>query len=260
MADSTTDRVEIQASEVARGCQNRKRRLVRRFLFSSALLVLTALIAANFCYIPPRQLTILGSDRQPATEALVAYRYVGYRFNLVDSTLWFRPGALVRADRQERIELPALLTRKPGFLDAWPQHQLELVYDPRSHVAIRVGRLKESRPGDYELNADGTEIVLVDRTNDPEKWEQTLEMLSAALLDPSWGGPERRGEAERRIATTRADREFLLSALRRELEGLLARHGAGADAQGRPWRERLARWPKRLEELESWLGRSAVAK
>jgi len=219
---------------------------------------------------------VLRADGSPAAGAWIAFHYRGHRCNFVDSIEYVRGGGVVRADAEGRVVLPGRFYRKAPF-DAYLQPWIDLLYDPGSHYASMAGRRQVSHAGFLESRANGSELVVTDRSGNPTAWERSLEELYALISYELVHRVE--SDREPRIRVSRDQLRELADALRSDYRALVERHGdtprqppepdayfrsrsaaeqeeirdrIRADLERAPlWIDRLEHeWPEKLEELD----------
>lgn len=151
----------------------RFRRLTLIFLLALAAIGLIASVGV----VMPRTVRLLGPDGAPAN-AWIAYYYEGYRFNLVDTISYSRPGGITRTDGDGTVRLAGKLYLHVP-LDGWLRHRVILLSAPDLHVSARV-QFDGAGSGDaVDVLDDGALLQLADLAGRPEERAQGLNDLYA---------------------------------------------------------------------------------
>jgi len=96
-------RILSEPREAARSIPNPKRSRKRfalpiRIFPGSAVLLTLVIAAASISIAPETKGKLLDDKGDPVEGVYIVYYYRGYRFNLVDSITYWRPGSIIRAD------------------------------------------------------------------------------------------------------------------------------------------------------------------
>jgi hypothetical protein len=239
---------------------------MRRFVRTVAIVLLllaTALLASSVGVVMPRSFRAVGPDGASA-EAWVAYVYQGYRFGLVLSVPWGRPGGIALSDVSGGVRLPMLVYLKAP-LDGWLHHEVRMIHAPTLHTTLH-----EHEP------EEGAILTIPDNTGDPDAWDHALgEIYSLVAYDMTFDGryavePETARTLARQVVddyrallATHGDRP-------REIPAEIAGHLQFASDQDRAeWQEQIRReiereptwgahlerrYARRIAELEEMFG------
>lgn len=150
---------------------SRFRRLVLILLIG--LVALGAIASAGV--VMPRTVRAVGPDGAPV-DVWIAYYYEGYRFNLVDTISYSRPGAIARTNADGALRLAGTFYwRFP--LDGWLRHRVILLSAPTLHVSRRVQFDGAASDEVVEVVGEGTVLRLADLADRAEDRAQGLNDL-----------------------------------------------------------------------------------
>jgi hypothetical protein len=184
--------------DIARSC------LLRVLVVLVALsLVLTVVLTVSVA--PGWRGLLVDLRGEPLQGAFVAYYWKGYRFNLVDSITYQRPGTILRTDSEGRFRIRGFVhLHRP--LDSRLSPWITLVYVPRLHHAFGpLASATESIPGRVEIDREGTLVraALADLSEDPDRWSRSMELLYSLIaydLDPDPGDYKASASVRRELA------------------------------------------------------------
>lgn len=134
-------------------------------------------------YCPGLDLTLVDAQGRPIEGAYVVYRFKGYRFNLVDSITYRRPGGVAKSDGRGHVDIPGFPHTRP-FLSTSLRPWIELVYAPNLHNAHRVqpGRSPHSTAmGTVEVTLNPPGYRMRDLSAAPQAWQQSIQTLYSVV-------------------------------------------------------------------------------
>ena len=173
-----------------KGSRKRFALLIRIFLVSAALLTLV-IAAASISIAPETRGKLLDDKGDPIEGAYIVYYYRGYRFNLVDSITYWRPGSIIRTDSTGSYKIERLL-HFHNVLDRKLFPWIEFVYIPKLHHAF--GPLvpgKTSFPGRVAFNEIKQATVFSDFSDNPYEWSRSINELDAMIRQLNYDAEEK---------------------------------------------------------------------
>lgn len=189
------------------------RRIVR-ILTVVVILGVLAVAVASISVVPALSGKITALDGRAVSEAYIAYRYKGSRFNFVDTLNYYRPGEVLLTGATATFYVPGFL--QPHFpLDGPLVPWIEWVYVPDLHHFFGpIAPATETIPGLIENDRSNHVVRLANLVDDPERWSGTIRDLERVIY-ASQAEPVNPDavihitEAQRQALRQHCDREFV---------------------------------------------------